>query len=186
MFSAKAGHSAGSVPKAFLPLRIIQLLLGLVLLGLSAYHVVAFLKNGAATPNHARPGLFTGVITLLFTLFWLLATCLNGGHIYKSWAMFAFELLVLTMWLYTFVLLACMVSILAPVRAAFSGSTKGFSRTMYAALAVSVINSILFAITSALYLINLIKHRKTLAAEQAQNVGHAEQGGNVAMQPVYQ
>lgn len=162
MVSAKAGHSAGPVPKAFLPLRIIQLLLGLVLLGLSAYHIVAFLKNVAGTPNvsdirrpsmhstvqllttsiqHARPGLFTGLITLLFTLFWLLATCLNGGHIYKSWAMFAVELLVLTMWLYTFVLLACMVSILAPVRAAFSGSTKGFARTMYAALAVSVINS---------------------------------------------
>lgn len=51
---------------------------------------------------------------------------------------------------------------------------------------LTVLSSILFAITSALYLINLIKHRKTLAAEQAQNLGHAEHGANVPMQPVYQ
>ena len=46
MSSARAGYSVVPVPKAFFPLRIVQLVFGLIVLGISAYHVSLYSGTG--------------------------------------------------------------------------------------------------------------------------------------------
>jgi hypothetical protein len=46
MASANSGYSVVPVQKIFFPLRIIQLLLGVIVLGLSAYHLSLFTGTG--------------------------------------------------------------------------------------------------------------------------------------------
>jgi hypothetical protein len=55
-------------------------------------------------------GIFTGLATMIFVIYWLVATSPSGLKLYNYWAIFAVELFVLIFWLCTFALVASKVS----------------------------------------------------------------------------
>ncbi|TLD27413.1 hypothetical protein E2P81_ATG10701 [Venturia nashicola] len=184
MRSAQSSYSVAPFPKAFFPLRILQLILGLALLGISAYYVHSSTANHFDSPDYASLGLFTGIATVMCIIFWFVAATIMDANPPVFWIAFVLELFMLIMWLCTFAVLAARIAHNKPFLQ-LEIVRKSFPATLYTALAVSVLNFILFAITSILYTINHFKHRKTLAAEQTQAPGRVEQGDNVPMQSAY-
>ncbi|KAF2684250.1 hypothetical protein K458DRAFT_39236 [Lentithecium fluviatile CBS 122367] len=204
---AGSGYSVVPVQKAFMALRIIQLILGLAVLGLSCYPVS--LTSGYYYSYVFEPGamgIFAGIATLIFAIYWFVAA--SNVKLYNYWAFFAVEFFVWVMWLTTFALYASFVSSSLSgmgdygVSSSYSGSGSGdntvcyagycvsykrdlmkrytgtdpVSGTIYTALALSVINFLIFSTTLILYTINMVRHRSNEANVDAVRNGQIDSG----------
>jgi hypothetical protein len=139
--SSAAGYSIVPIQKVIIPLRIIQLVFGLVVLGISAYQVSLYAGSGYSSdvspvyvkkhtisllispPQAGGLGIFVGLATMIFITYWFVATSSSGRNLYNYWAIFATELFVLIFWLCTFALVASKVALLAQYNADFSGNS---------------------------------------------------------------
>ncbi|KAF2670940.1 hypothetical protein BT63DRAFT_453311 [Microthyrium microscopicum] len=204
MSSPQNGYSVVPVQKVFLPLRIVQLILGVAVLGISAYHLSLY-----AAYDAGGLGLFAGLATIILVVYWFVSQ--SNTNLYNFWAIFAVEIFVLIMWLCTFALIASKVALLnsytgyigGSYGSGSSGSSSGticyagycvnykrslakryvdpFSATIYAALALAVVNFILFGVTFTLYTINMFRHRATFTSS-VQNGSKNENGQSMQYQ----
>jgi len=201
------GYSVVPVQKAFTALRIIQVILSIIILGLAAY-VVSLTNSYGYSSYVFEPGalaIFTTVATWIFVAYWFVANSTAGTKLYNYWAILAVEFFVWVFWLTTFALYASYVS---STLAAYGGgpsssdnevcysgycvnvsykrgllkrsySVDTVSATIYAALALSVVDFLLFSVTLILYAVNLFRHRATNAS--AGPTTHY--GGSVSVTP---
>ncbi|KAF2117891.1 hypothetical protein BDV96DRAFT_644229 [Lophiotrema nucula] len=195
---ASAGYSVVPVQKAFTPIRIIQLVLALIVLGLSAYPVS--LTNSYASSYVFTPGaiaIFTAIATKILVVYWFVANSVSHQTLYNYWAVFAVELFVWVFWLTTFALYASWITGTISLGGTTSSTNvntytycyagycvknkRGLSKrdyvdplaaTIYAALAFSVINFVLFSLTAILYTINLVRHRNSEVQNDQVGVTH--------------
>jgi hypothetical protein len=186
------GYSVVPVQKAFTALRIIQVILGIIILGLSAYPVslTSGYGYGAYIFEPGAIGIFTGIATLIFVVYWFVSNSVSNQKLYNYWAIFAVECFVWVFWLTTFALYASFVgqslSTMGNYNTSYSGGNtycysgycvtgkRGLSKryvqtdpvagTIYAALAFSVINFILFSVTLILFTVNMMRHRTAHAS----------------------
>ncbi|OQV10895.1 Membrane-associating domain-containing protein [Cladophialophora immunda] len=197
------GYSVVPVQRAFLPLRIIQMVFTVIVFGIACYHL-------SLAPNYDAGGisLFTALATIIFLIYWFVANSPANTNLYNYWAFFAVELFVLIFWLCTFALDADKVSLYVQAtsysydgtdysgdgttsgsgsvcydgvcvsykrglhykRGLVKRSTDPISATLYVALALSVINFILFGVTFTLYTINMFRHRAALSNAKGSNI----------------
>jgi hypothetical protein len=128
---AGSGYTVVPVQKAFTALRIIQVIIGVAILGLSCYPVSltsgygsAYIFEVSLPPTHrsssptsltiTQPGalaIFTAIATGIFVAYWFIAhSATNQKKLYNYLALFAVEFFVWVFWLTTFALYASFVS----------------------------------------------------------------------------
>lgn len=109
---AGSGYSVVPVQGAFTPLRIIQVILGVAVLGLSCYPVSLYTSTGLSSVifEPGALGIFTGIATGIFVAYWFIATSASNQKLYNYWALMAVEMFVWVFWLTTFALYADFVA----------------------------------------------------------------------------
>ncbi|KAH7128163.1 hypothetical protein B0J11DRAFT_504648 [Dendryphion nanum] len=186
MGSSAAGYSVVPVQKAFTALRIIQVIFGVIVLGLSAYLVSLTTSYGSSyvfTPGAIA--IFTAIATGIFVVYWFVAHGASGKSLYNYWALFAVEVFLWIFWLTTFALYAswvtgvigytggshtnypgtntyCYAGYCVNIKRGLEKryySVDSASACIYAALALSVVNFLLFSATTVLFAINMFRHR---------------------------
>ena len=105
-------------PHNFIALRIVQLVLAVIVIGLAAYGVAGLAFDGDVFI------MAVGLMTLIVTTYYLVAEY-SSPAVYNYWAVLALDILLVIMWLASFALLA------SEVAAVYSYSGSSYSYDTY-------------------------------------------------------
>ncbi|KAI0014885.1 hypothetical protein F4780DRAFT_766481 [Xylariomycetidae sp. FL0641] len=149
-------------PKGFVAIRIIQLVIAVICLGLCGYGVAVIPFDGVALM------LFTAIATMLTSIYILIAT-FGPPKAYNYWAILALDIFLLIFWLISFVIVALNSAYVFYETASYldyyyyddaaeSGATLG--SVLAAAAALGGIDFILYIVALAIHSVKLHHHRK--------------------------
>ncbi|KAI1282636.1 hypothetical protein F5Y07DRAFT_193787 [Xylaria sp. FL0933] len=144
-------------PKGFVAVRIIQLILGVICLGLSAYITSVIPITGAVLV------LFTSIVCLISSVYILVAH-FGPPTAYNYWAILGLDIFHVIFWLISFALLASQAAlILSYTDYYYDGYYYGY--TTYgsiaaAAAALGAVNWVVYIVALILHSIALHRHRK--------------------------
>ncbi|ORY70205.1 uncharacterized protein BCR38DRAFT_319823, partial [Pseudomassariella vexata] len=151
-------------PKGFIAVRILQLIITVVCLGLCGYGVTFLVFSGDALM------LFTAVATLISCIYHLVAE-FGSPNLYNYWAVMALDIFLLIFWLISFALLASQI---APVFDSYTSCDAydycySYSLTdaelIYAACLAGAaglggLEFVLFIVSLAIHSVGVHRHRK--------------------------
>ncbi|EGY17339.1 hypothetical protein HYQ45_009246 [Verticillium longisporum] len=150
-------------PRGFIALRIVQLALGLIALGLCAFGAYLWPISGNCLM------LFVAVATLIVTV-WLVVAEYSLPCIYNYWAVLALDIFLVVFWLCAFALLASQAAFVfsgttyCNVYDCYSSEPTGlyfvFAACMAAASAIGGLQFALFVTSLAIHSTVLHRHRK--------------------------
>ncbi|KAI1855590.1 hypothetical protein JX265_005993 [Neoarthrinium moseri] len=149
-------------PKGFIAVRIIQLVLGVVVLGLSAFGVYFLVFSGDCLT------LFTAIATIIALVYHLIAV-FGAPSLYNYWAILSLDIFLVLFWLISFAVLAAEVApYLSGVvcysdgcyRVRLSSADKIYGACMAAAAGVGGLEFIMFIVSLAIHGVMLHRHRK--------------------------
>ncbi|KAI1822922.1 hypothetical protein F4861DRAFT_358689 [Xylaria intraflava] len=179
-------------PKGFVVARIIQLLIGVACLGLSAYAVAIVAISGADLT------LFTAIVTLISSIYLLVAHFGNPAA-YNYWAILGLDIFLVIFWLISFALLASQAASLLSIASydyfdpyySFANDALGIYGVICAAAAgLGAVLWLIYLITLIIHSIALHRHRRAglpaMAGASAGAPGIAEVQGadpKIQMQP---
>ncbi|KAJ2990843.1 hypothetical protein NUW58_g2758 [Xylaria curta] len=107
-------------PKGFVGLRILQLVLGVICLGLTAYSVAVAPITGAVLM------LFTAIVTLISSIY-VLVSHFGPPAAYNYWAIMGLDIFLVVFWLISFALLASQAALLIAYGAYYYGYFTGYT-----------------------------------------------------------
>ncbi|GAP85341.1 putative integral membrane protein [Rosellinia necatrix] len=136
-------------PKGFVAVRILQLVIGIVCLGLTAYAVAIFPITGAALM------LFTAIVTLLTSIY-LLVAHFGPPAAYNYWAILGLDIFHVIFWLISFALLASQAALLLDIGDYYDFYYYGSAYTILGAIVAAAAG--LGGVEWVLYLVALIIH----------------------------
>ncbi|KAI1198509.1 hypothetical protein F5X97DRAFT_299349 [Nemania serpens] len=142
-------------PKGFVAVRIIQLVLGIICLGLTAYTVAVLPITGAALM------LFTAVITLISSIYILVAH-FGPPRAYNYWAILGLDIFHVVFWLISFALLASQAALLFAY-SGYYGYYYGFAvfgSVAAAAAGLGGVQWVVYIVALVLHSIAFHRHRK--------------------------
>ncbi|TVY26126.1 hypothetical protein LHYA1_G003982 [Lachnellula hyalina] len=165
-----------ALPQAFLALRIAQLVVGIVILGLSAY-IVTFIAFDSACLT-----LFTAIATIIIAVYSLVSSTVLKTA-YNYWAIVALDIFAIIFWIISFSYLAsttaaasnwygssytcddyyyyyCYKKRDAPLVPRATTNVVTYRHSMAAAAGLGGLEFILFAITLIFTTIHVLRHRK--------------------------
>ncbi|KAI3324567.1 hypothetical protein HD806DRAFT_534030 [Xylariaceae sp. AK1471] len=182
-------------PKGFIVARIIQLVIGIICLGLTAYAVAIIPINGAALM------LFTAIVTLLTSIYILVAH-FGPPAAYNYWAILGLDIFHAIFWLISFALLASEAAAFLAVASAYDDVYRFYGVTNYdktygaiiaAAAGLGGVVWVAYIVTLILHSIAFHRHRsaglhampgRSTSATTAPAVGGAPVGGEkIQMEP---
>ncbi|KAI0126866.1 hypothetical protein BJ170DRAFT_421668 [Xylariales sp. AK1849] len=151
-------------PKGFIAIRIVQLVLALVALGLSAYGVAFLVFSGDCLM------LFTAIATVIYCIYCIVAE-FGAPALYNYWAILALDIFLVIFWLISFALLAAQV---APYMGGYSycdywgdcyteslsDAQMTYAACLAAAAGIGGLEFLIFIISLAMHSIMLHRHRK--------------------------
>ncbi|KAI8951867.1 hypothetical protein F4801DRAFT_542884 [Xylaria longipes] len=178
-------------PKGFVAVRIIQLVLGIICLGLTAYAVAVVALVGPILM------LFTAIVTLISSIYILVAH-FGPPTAYNYWAILGLDIFHVIFWLVSFALVAAQAAYIIAYGTYYYDYYDGY--TIYgsiaaAAAALGAINWVVYLVALILHSIALHRHRKaglhampgkssSAPVTSAPAVGGAPVGGEkIQMQP---
>ncbi|KAI0468501.1 hypothetical protein F4859DRAFT_205720 [Xylaria cf. heliscus] len=143
-------------PKAFITVRIIQLVLGIICLGLTAYAVAVVPIVGAILM------LFTAIVTLISSIYILVAHY-GPPTAYNYWAILGLDIFHVIFWLISFALLASQAALIIDYGSYYYGYYDGY--TIYgsivaAASGLGAVNWVVYVVALVLHSIAFHRHRK--------------------------
>jgi len=112
-------HTLG-LPRALIAIRIIQLVLAVLILGLDAYGLYVLAFSGAAL------NMFTTVATIIVCIYNIVAE-LGPVSLYNYWAILALDIFLTVFWLISFALMAAQVAPLFTSYSYYSGYYSYYS-----------------------------------------------------------
>ncbi|KAI1182143.1 hypothetical protein F5B17DRAFT_213348 [Nemania serpens] len=142
-------------PKGFVAVRIIQLVLGIICLGLTAYIVAILPIVGGVLM------LFTAIITLISSIYILVAH-FGPPRAYNYWAILGFDIFHVIFWLVSFALLASQAALLLAYND-YYGYYYGFGvfgSIAAAGAALGALNWVVYVVALVLHSIAFHRHRK--------------------------
>ncbi|KAI0151587.1 hypothetical protein GGR57DRAFT_470787 [Xylariaceae sp. FL1272] len=144
-------------PKRFIILRIVQLVLGVIVLGLTAYSLAVFPVSGAAL------GIFTAIVTLISSIYILVAHY-GPPRAYNYWAILGLDIFLVLFWLISFAVLASQAAAVLSVASYYDGDYVAISNTfggiLAAAAGIGALLWVFYVATLVLHSIGLHRHRK--------------------------
>jgi hypothetical protein len=150
-------------PRGFIVLRALQLVLTIIVLGITAYTmaVVSFVSNSLMT--------FTCVVSLIVTA-WLVSAHSCAPQAYNYWATLVFDIFLLLLWLVSWILMASSSAWLfvtdgdfCTYNTCYSGlSDEGvaFASVLAGAAGLGAINCLLFFISLIIHSVVVCRHRR--------------------------
>ncbi|KAI1128686.1 hypothetical protein F5Y10DRAFT_169010 [Nemania abortiva] len=171
--------------KGFVAVRILQLVLGIICLGLTAYTVAVFPITGAALM------LFTAIVTLITSIYILVAH-FGPPKAYNYWAILGLDIFHVIFWLISFALLASQAAIILAASDYYYGYYTGFTilgSITAAAAGLGAVNWVAYVVALVLHSIALHRHRKAGlhampgVAPSAPVAGATAEGEKIPMQP---
>ncbi|RYO95171.1 hypothetical protein DL766_004200 [Monosporascus sp. MC13-8B] len=182
-------------PRGFVALRIVQLVVGLVCLGLCAYGVTVLAFSGDSLM------LFTAVATLIASIYCLVAH-FGPPTAYNYWAILGLDIFLLVFWLASFALLAAQVAPLLSYYSYYSSTYSeyyGYYTTYDAAVltyagilagaaGLGGLEFILYIVSLSMHSVMVHRHRKAgLHCMPLESSSYpAPAGGKIEMQPQLQ
>ncbi|KAI0444893.1 hypothetical protein F4803DRAFT_510216 [Xylaria telfairii] len=177
-------------PKGFVAVRIIQLVLGIICLGLTAYTVAVAPLIGAILM------LFTSIVTLISGIYILVAHY-GSPAAYNYWAILGLDIFHVIFWLISFALLAAQAAYLLAYGTYYYGYFDGYTilgSIVAAAAALGAVNWVVYLVALILHSIAFHRHRKaglhampgksnSAPAANAPAVAAAPVGTEMQMQP---
>ncbi|RYP80449.1 hypothetical protein DL769_002476 [Monosporascus sp. CRB-8-3] len=177
-------------PRGFVAARIIQLIIGLVCLGLCAFGVTVLAFAGDSLM------LFTAIATLIASIYCLVAH-FGPPEAYNYWAILGLDIFLLVFWLASFAVLAAQV---APLLAYYSTYSDYYGYYDYDAAALTYTGAlagaaglgglefILYIVSLSIHSVMLHRHRRAgLRCMPLRLSSHAAPaGGKIEMQPQFQ
>ncbi|KAK3301069.1 uncharacterized protein B0H64DRAFT_30112 [Chaetomium fimeti] len=139
-------------PRGFIAIRIVQLVLALIILGLAAYAISYLSFDG----NQFI--LTVALMTMLSSIYHLVAE-LGAPAAYNYWAILGLDIFLLLMWLCSFALLASRVTPWVTYLDALSGAEATWLGTQVGAAAMGGIEFLLYIISLAIHSVCLHRHR---------------------------
>ncbi|KAI1464414.1 uncharacterized protein F4812DRAFT_211146 [Daldinia caldariorum] len=153
-------------PKGFVAIRIIQLVVGIICLGLSAFGIVFLVFTGDALT------LFTSIATLITSIYCLVAH-FGPARAYNYWAILGLDIFLVIFWLVSFAILADQVaSVFALYHsyASFYGdyydlndydtAVNTYGGCLAAAAGLGGVEFVLYIISLSIHGVMLHRHRK--------------------------
>ncbi|KAH8682277.1 hypothetical protein BX600DRAFT_505882 [Xylariales sp. PMI_506] len=150
-------------PKGFIAIRIIQLVLSLVVLGLSAYGVAYLVFSGDCLM------LFTAIATFICCIYYIVAE-FGAPAAYNYWAVLSLDIFLVIFWLISFALLASQI---APYMSGYTyyyfgeyytvtldAAEQRYADCLAAASGIGGLEFLLFLISLAVHSVMLHRHRK--------------------------
>ncbi|ROW14160.1 hypothetical protein VPNG_04193 [Cytospora leucostoma] len=164
-------------PRGFIAIRIVQLVVALVILGLCAYSLTLLSFSGNAL------SLFTAVATLIITVYYVVVEFgpVNG---YNYWAVLALDIFAIIFWTASFALLASQI---APYMGgytvcdyyecdtyALTGDELTFGACLCAAAGLGGVETILFMVALAYHSVMMHRHRSAGLHCKPMSHGHQD------------
>ncbi|TGJ85269.1 hypothetical protein E0Z10_g3516 [Xylaria hypoxylon] len=143
-------------PKAFVAVRILQLVLGIICLGLTGYLTAVAPIGGAVLT------LFTSITTLI-TGIYILVAHFGPPKAYNYWAILALDIFHVLFWLIAFALLASQAALLIAYSSDYFGYYSGYTiigSIAAAGAGLGAINWVAYIVALILHSIALHRHRK--------------------------
>ncbi|KAI1314182.1 hypothetical protein F5Y03DRAFT_389658 [Xylaria venustula] len=143
-------------PKGFVAVRIIQLVLGIICLGLSAYIVSIIPINGAVLV------LFTSIVTLISSVYILVAH-FGPPAAYNYWAILGLDIFHVIFWLISFALLASQAAAVLSYTdyyGFYDDAYTAYGSIAAAAAGVGAVNWVVYVVALVLHSIALHRHRQ--------------------------
>ncbi|KAK9779664.1 hypothetical protein SCAR479_03271 [Seiridium cardinale] len=151
-------------PKGFIGIRILQLVLAVVVLGLSAFGVAVLVFSGDCLI------LFTAIATIISCIYYIVAE-FGAPKLFNYWAVLSLDIFLVIFWLISFALLAAEV---APYMNGYttcdyyygcyttslSGSDKIYAACLAAAAGLGGLEFVVFIVSLAIHSAMLHRHRK--------------------------
>ncbi|KAI1175573.1 hypothetical protein F4777DRAFT_322790 [Nemania sp. FL0916] len=155
-------------PKGFVAVRILQLVLGIICLGLTAYAVAVLPISGAGLM------LFTAIITLISSVYILVAH-FGPPAAYNYWAILGLDIFHAVFWLISFALLASQAAIVLSYNDYYFGSNAVtiFGSVIAAAAGLGGVQWVAYVVALVLHSIAFHRHR---AAGLHAMPGHSASG----------
>ncbi|KAI1267469.1 hypothetical protein F5Y18DRAFT_424565 [Xylariaceae sp. FL1019] len=172
-------------PKAYMVLRIIQFVLGIIVLGLTAYCVAVFPVTGAAL------GIFTAIVTLISSIYILVAH-FKSPRAYNYWAVLGLDIFLVLFWLISFAVLASQAAAVLSVAEYYDGDyyyddyatiSYTFGGIAAAAAGIGAILWVFYIATLVLHSIGLHRHRKAGLHAMPGNAATSVEAGAAAGVP---
>ncbi|KAI0204632.1 hypothetical protein F4808DRAFT_414408 [Astrocystis sublimbata] len=139
-------------PKGFVALRIIQLVLGIICLGLTAYAVAVAPITGAALM------LFTAIVTLLTSIY-LLVAHFGPPKAYNYWAILGLDIFHVIFWLISFALLAAQAALVISYYGNYYVEFTIYGSIIAAAAGLGGVNWVTYLVALIMHSIALHRHR---------------------------
>ncbi|KAI0095837.1 hypothetical protein GGR51DRAFT_62657 [Nemania sp. FL0031] len=144
--------------KGFVAVRILQLVLGIICLGLTAYTTAVLPITGAVLM------LFTSIVTLITSIYILIAH-FGPPRAYNYWAILGLDIFHVLFWLISFALIASQAAILFAYSNYYDGYyfESGFTilgSITAAAAGLGAVNWVAYLVALVLHSIALHRHRK--------------------------
>ncbi|KAI0425363.1 hypothetical protein F5Y09DRAFT_321910 [Xylaria sp. FL1042] len=145
-------------PKGFVAVRIIQLVLGIICLGLSAYITSVLPITGAVLV------LFTSIVTLISSIYILVAH-FGPPAAYNYWAVLGLDIFHVLFWLISFALLASQAALILSFSDDYYYGYSYYGYTAYGSIAAAAaglgaVNWVVYVVALILHSIALHRHRK--------------------------
>ncbi|KAI0532766.1 hypothetical protein GGR58DRAFT_507098 [Xylaria digitata] len=140
-------------PKGFVAVRILQLVLGIICLGLSGF------VTGNAPFSGAALTLFISIVTLLSSIYVLIAH-FGPPAAYNYWAILGLDIFLVLFWLIAFALLASQAAIILAVGGGIYIDFTIIGSTAAAAAGLGAVNWVAYLVSLILHSIALHRHRK--------------------------
>ncbi|KAI0966469.1 hypothetical protein F4678DRAFT_296206 [Xylaria arbuscula] len=143
-------------PKGFVAVRIIQLVLGIICLGLSAYIVSIIPITGAVLV------LFTSIVTLISSIYILVAH-FGPPAAYNYWAILGLDIFHVIFWLISFALLASQAAAVLSYTdyyGFFDDAYTAYGSIAAAAAGLGAVNWVVYLVALILHGIALHRHRQ--------------------------
>ncbi|KAI1752669.1 hypothetical protein F4782DRAFT_530156 [Xylaria castorea] len=143
-------------PKGFVAVRIIQLVLGIICLGLTAFTVSVAPLVGAILM------LFTAIVTLISSIY-ILVVHFQSPTAYNYWAILGLDIFHVIFWLISFALLAAQAALLLDFGSYYYGYYDGYTilgSIVAAAAGLGAVNWVVYLVALILHSIALHRHRR--------------------------
>ncbi|KAI0908512.1 hypothetical protein F4824DRAFT_220636 [Ustulina deusta] len=139
-------------PKGFVAVRIIQLVLGVICLGLTAYATAAYAITGAILL------LFTSIVGVISSIY-LLVAHFGPPAAYNYWAILGLDIFHVVFWLISFALLAAQAALILSYYEGYDVFVA-YGSIIAAAAGLGAVNWVVYLVALIMHSIALHRHRK--------------------------